>query len=273
MGEEVTLDEVNNCGDIENGLRIESKRNHQWLDEETEGEPCAKKQATEGLKDVKEVEDSKELIKEVSNDETCSEVSNPNCSPKENATSFQTISSQKIEETVSDNQGETIASDNHNETTGSDNCGETTASDNQGEASSTCSGNFNTAKESLSEEEHGHNAIIEKGCSSQVVIENQSHASITGIRKITFKFSKKREDYNNQIFTAPVGKSFISSCGDGYKEMPQLNPTSEMELKAENKIYAGSSLVNVKKLLLTGILEGARVKYVSTSGNVSVKYV
>ncbi|KAL8125871.1 hypothetical protein AgCh_013249 [Apium graveolens] len=267
MGEEVTVDEVNNCGDTGDGLRIESKRDHQWLDEETEGEPCTKKQATEGLKDVKELDSLKEQIKEVSNDETCSEVSNPNCSLKENASSFQTISSQKIEETVSDNQGQTIASDNHDETTGSDNCGETTASDNQGEASSTCSGNFSTEKESLSEEEHGHSAIVEKDCSSKVVIENQSHVSITGIRKITFKFSKKREDYNNQIFVVPVGQSVISSCGDGYKEIPHLNPSSEMEIKAENNIYAGSSLVNVKKLLLTGILEGARVKYVSTSGN------
>ncbi|KAK1392604.1 Chromodomain-helicase-DNA-binding protein 4 [Heracleum sosnowskyi] len=262
MGEEVAIDDVNNSGDIGigNGLRVESKRDHQWLDQETEGEPCAKKQATEGLKDVKEVENLKEQIKEVSNDETCSEVSNPNCSPKENSSSFQTISSQKIEQTVSDIQGETTASDYHGETTH----GETAVSDNQGEASSTCSGNFSTEKESLSEEEHGHNAIVDKGCSSQVVIENQSHG-ITGIRKITFKFSKKREDYNNQIFAAPVEQSVISSCGDGFNKMPHSYPSSEMELKTENNIYAGSSLVNVKKLLLTGILEGARVKYVSTS--------
>ncbi|KAL1822636.1 hypothetical protein ACET3Z_009414 [Daucus carota] len=280
MGEEVSIDVVNSGSDVGiengNGMRIESKRDHQWVDDEAEGEPCAKKQATEGLKDVKELEDSKEQPKEVSNDEMCSEVSDPNFSPKENASCFHTISSQKIEETVIDNQvettasgnhGEITASDNHGDTTASDNQGETIASDNQGEASSTCSGNFSTERESLSEEEHGHNAIGEKGCHSQVVIENQSHASITGIRKITFKFSKKREDYNNQIFAAPAGQSVISSCGDGYNKLPHSSSSSEMELKTQNNIYAGSSLVNVKKLLSTGILEGARVKYVSTSGN------
>lgn len=57
-----------------NGLRIEPKRDHQCLDDETEGKPCPKEQATEGLKDGKESEDSKEQPKKVS-DEMCSEVS------------------------------------------------------------------------------------------------------------------------------------------------------------------------------------------------------
>ncbi|XP_017214793.2 uncharacterized protein LOC108192810 [Daucus carota subsp. sativus] len=96
-----------------------------------------------------------------------------------------------------------------------------------------------TEKDSSTEEnlsnEHRQDAILGRSCSSQFVLENQSHASLTVVGKINYTCSKKRE-YNNQISAIP----------------------------------ADNCLTNVEELLSTGILEGARVKYVSTSGNVKL---
>lgn len=250
MEEEDVSVAVLNSGEMENGndSRIESKRDHQWLVEDTETEPYPKKQAKEALKDLIELEEpcpQKQQPKEASNDDICSEVSNPNFSPKEIASSFQTVSSQHIE-LVSDVQGETA---------------------------STCSGNSSTEKESLSEEEHGQNVIVDTVHRSHFVLENPNHASITGIRKITFKFSKPKEDYNNQFTAASATQPVISGFDDGFSKLLHLNPSTEMNLRMSNKVYVDSCPTNVKKLLSTGILEGARVKYVSTSGNVSCSSV
>lgn len=244
MGEEDVSVAVMNSGEMENGndSRIESKRDHQWLVEDIETEPYPKKQAKETLKDLIELEEpcpQKQQPKEASNDDICSEVSNPNFSPKEIASSFQIVSSQHIE-LVSDVQGETA---------------------------STCSGNSSMEKESLSEEEHGQNVIVDTVHRSHFVLENPNHASITGIRKITFKFSKPKEDYNNQFTAASATQPVISGFDDSFSKLSHLNPSAEMDLRMSNKVYVDSCPTNVKKLLSTGILEGARVKYVFTSGN------
>ncbi|CAL5433870.1 unnamed protein product [Camellia sinensis] len=63
---------------------------------------CTKKQAKDSLSDT-ELESANKQVKETSNDEIFSEVSNPNLSPRDNACSIQTISSQ-LAELVSNNQ-------------------------------------------------------------------------------------------------------------------------------------------------------------------------
>lgn len=235
-------------------LRFKLKRQGpNWVPEVTAREPCSKKQAKQGLKYVKKLENSvgqKEQPKEVSYVEKFFEVSNPNFSPIENVSCQKTSSSRKRAKKVSDDQSEISASDNQDETR------------------STCSWNTST-EESLSDE-LGQNAVIDKNCCSQYVLENQSHDSITVVRKIDFRCSKKREEYNNQISANLTGQFVISNFDDRFNKLPQLNPSLEMELKMQNNVFADSFLTNVEELLSTGFLEGARVKYVFTSGNVSL---
>lgn len=209
-GGEVCL-AVANDGDMgdENSSRIKLKRDCQWVADDNESE----------------VSPNKKQLKEASNEDVCSEVSNPNLSPKEIASSFQAITSQEAELARSNQGG----------------CGETT---------STCSGNSSSENsETLSDEEHSRNDTSDAVPMSDVILEIPKHASSSGIRKITFKFSKSKEDYDNRLSAAVaqpatnwVGSSFQEECGVNY-----------------------SAPSNVKKLLSTGILEGARVKYISIS--------
>ncbi|XP_028086519.1 uncharacterized protein LOC114287389 [Camellia sinensis] len=196
-------------------------------------------------------------VKEASNNEIFSEVSNPNLSPRDNACSIQTISSQ-LAELVSNNQ---VAS-----------C----------ENSSTCSGN-SRSEESLNEEEESKNDTYGAVSTSLFVRKIPKDFSSTGIRKITFKFSKRKEDYDNQLSATVVGSGSdgisqwnhsasddmnteISSYG---KVVDESNKAflcqPNMELKMSKKVLPDSYPTTVKKLLSTGILEGARVKYVTTS--------
>ncbi|WOH06062.1 hypothetical protein DCAR_0625485 [Daucus carota subsp. sativus] len=119
-----------------------------------------------------------------------------------------------------------------------------------------------TEKDSSTEEnlsnEHRQDAILGRSCSSQFVLENQSHASLTVVGKINYTCSKKRE-YNNQISAIPAGQSVGTSFVDEI-----INCVRIFFFLADN------CLTNVEELLSTGILEGARVKYVSTSGNVKL---
>ncbi|KAL3628605.1 hypothetical protein CASFOL_027651 [Castilleja foliolosa] len=82
---------------------------------------------------------------------------------------------------------------------------------------------------------------------SRVVLEIPKNVSTTGVRKITFKLKKQKEDYD-VINT-------MSADDDEWNalEMPK-------------KIISGNYPSNVEKLLATRILEGARVKYISISG-------
>ncbi|PWA99123.1 zinc finger, PHD-type [Artemisia annua] len=152
----------------------------------------------------------KKEVKEASNDDICSEVLNPIVSPRDNS-SFQTVNSQPDEKLVMKNQ---VIS-----------C----------EITSGRSGN--ASSEGCSSQE-------EKGTelTSHVVIEAPKDAvTSSGVRKITFKFSKRKEDFDSQPSASAV------NCRGNGSAAPDNYPTS------------------VQKLLSTGILDGAKVKYISTS--------
>lgn len=273
--------------------RVQTKRDHEWLavdGSDTEvTEPCAKKQLKEDLIDIElvkgdldcieeescgeklekgplnevEIENcgAKKEVKEFSNDDICSEVSNPNLSPRENASSFQAVDSQPVMELVLGDQGAF------------------------GEITSTCSGS-STSQESSSEEEQGRNDASDTVSTSHVVLEVPKHASTTtGIRKITFKFSKRKEDYTNQL-PVPACQPMTYAFGDGFHTAPWLNPSpvndvsspglhetrrslfcpTNTDARMSDKVVLDSYPNNVKKLLSTRILDGAKVKYISASG-------
>lgn len=199
---------------------------------------------------------------EASNEDTRSEVSNPTVCQKANAASFQDITSPPAESL----SAKLVAS---------------------GEVTSKCSANL-SSEETLSNEEYGPNDAESNGTAekpepvitSSVVLEIPKHASTTGIRKITLKFSKRRENSDSLCTSSVVEPAFghATSClahGSSREEqeidfpgkrypLSNLNIYGRnMELKMSKKVVPNSFPTNVKKLLSTGILEGARVKYVS----------
>ncbi|XP_042041878.1 uncharacterized protein LOC121787261 isoform X1 [Salvia splendens] len=256
-------------------------------------DPCAVNHAMEQLYDgkvelysnsneVKEEQNNPGLgmyhsdrVKEPTNDDLHSEVSDPNPSPKQ-VTSSLTISSQPHDVLGGEHGG----------------CGEIT---------SACSWNsFTDGK--FCEEEHSKGKL-ESVSTARVVLEIPKHVRPTGIRKITFKFSKRKDEcdtdlsskpladdkfdedlYDNQISVSTADglsmhgfrngdmialeNSKVKSCMvDGeclHPRSPSCAPN--MELMMSKKIIPDSYPSNVKKLLCTGILEGARVKYISMSG-------
>ncbi|KAK6140277.1 hypothetical protein DH2020_025973 [Rehmannia glutinosa] len=253
-------------------------------------EPCAQNQASDmlydcnlelicGSNEVRETVnhsgmDSCPNNKEPSNDDIHSEVSNPNQSPK-HATSSLTISSQLHEVRINDG------------------CGEIT---------SPCS-RYSTVDVSFRKAEDNSNHKMNSVSKSCVVLEIPKHVSTTGIRKITFKFSKCKEDYDDigqsvvkpmaddefqeelhdyQLFDSqPVTNSLqnyewnalenaemnltMDGTGSGGTQSP-FSCILNRELKMSKKIIPDNYPTNVKKLLSTRILEGARVKYISMSG-------
>ncbi|KZV26139.1 hypothetical protein F511_06306 [Dorcoceras hygrometricum] len=212
-------------------------------------------------------------VEEMSNDDVYSEVSNPNPSPK-HLTSSLTSSSQPRDVNAIDPGG----------------CGEITSAFSQ----------TSSAGENSCKEKHVQNYISKSVSPSRVAIEIPKNISTTGIRKITFKFSKRKEDYDSKI-TFP-GKPIVhnefqedhndvhscfsaahpSTCADPHKlswnahetiggneyaDTPSpLSCARNKEMKMSKKIIPENYPTNVKKLLSTKILEGARVKYVSISG-------
>lgn len=237
----------------DNSSKTELKRNHNCLTDNVELDPFP----------------NKKQAKEVSNDDMRSEVTNPIISPKENTSSFQDITSQPAKLPNSSNHLE---------------CGEVT---------STSSGN-STSDETLSDGEPDGNdtcQITTDTCgpvlTSRVVLEIPQHVSSSGIRKITFKFSKRKDDgdiLSSASVAQPVTNGFGSGsfCGGSSKEPRRVlsalaAETSNfhlcapnLELKMSKKVVPGSYPTNVKKLLSTGILDGARVKYVSGTPEVYV---
>lgn len=216
---------------------------------------------------------SKKQAKEVSNDDIRSEVSNPVISPKENRLAFQDITSEPSELANGGSQAE---------------CGEVT--------SAACSGNLSSEETFSNEERSGigasqiDNDKSDDVLTSRVVLEIPEHAASSGIRKITFKFSKRKEDYNTHL--VPEGFDSLSSYG-GSREVPGPFSSSmvdvnvefpeysywkggytetrkshvrapNLELKVSEKVVP----TNVKKLFSTRILDGARVKYVFSSSEV-----
>ncbi|CAL5406218.1 unnamed protein product [Camellia sinensis] len=220
----------------ENSSRIELKRGHEWLGDDTEVEPCTKKQAKDALSDTelescankheldsgctkKETKDAlgdtelescaNKQVKEASNDEIFSEISNPNLSPTDNACSIQTVSSQ-LAKLVSNNQ---VVS---------------------GENSSTCSRNLST-KESLHEEEESKNDTFGAVSTSLFVCEIPKDFSSTGIRKITFKFSKCKEDYDNQLSAIAVGSGSDGISQWNHSASDDMNTEMNTEISSYGK--------------------------------------
>lgn len=226
----------------------------------------------------------KDQVKEPTNDDMHSEVSNPNLSPK-HVTSSLTISSQPVDVLGSERGG----------------CGEIT---------SVCSWD-SFVDGSFCEEEQSKCKLgsVSTAC---VVLEIPKHVRPTGIRKITFKFSKRKQDYDTGLLVSakpltddkfheafhdnqlsvPANESLanngfpihewnalenakMDSSMDGGECHEIRSPSSyvpNMELKMSKKIILDNYPTNVKKLLSTGILEGARVKYITPSGEVCTYY-
>ncbi|KAJ7977090.1 Chromodomain-helicase-DNA-binding protein 4 [Quillaja saponaria] len=267
MGEEavcieVLADERKEIDDISrNGL----KRDHQCLVDNDPDALPSRKQA-----------------KEVSVDDIRSEVSNPYVSPKENALAFQDITSQPVE-LPNANQVE---------------CGEVTSpcleKSSSVETPSDAEGNrCNNNNSSQNVKDTSKDVMT-----SRVVLEIPKHVSSTGIRKIIFKFSKRKEDYENQS-PVSVQKRVYSGFTNGpsyrfneedsndtlarigtpesfyrmeYAQTREFNLCSQnMELKMSKKVVPNCCPTNVKKLLSTGILDGARVKYIATTGETELR--
>lgn len=215
------------------------------------------------LNDVKQTKEalvhveSENGVKEASHEDVFSEVSNPNFSPRD-------ASSHSI----------------HNIPGG---CGE---------VSSLCS-RSSSEQESLGEGDHCENNGSGEASTSCVVLEIPKHVSTTGIRKITFKFSKRKEN-NEHTSSISHNQPLPNEVHDGFHEVyvpyaslddyvgtgmhPNMDRNffsdfaSNRELKMSKKVVPDSYPTNVKKLLSTGILEGARVKYISIHGEVSYTF-
>lgn len=233
--------------DIECSTRSELKRDRELLTDNVESDSFPnKKQAKE----------------EALNDDIKSEVSNPVVSPKDFTSSSQDITSQETKIVRIDRAGSI-------------------------EVPSTSSGNL-SSEETLSDGEHTESSHMETSgkdtnfgdvSKSHVVLEIPKHvSSSSGIRKITFKFSKRKEDY-----VAPAAEPVAYEEGNHYSVYDDLytyqkgsaegsnrnSCTRNMEIKMSKKVVPNEYPTNVKKLLSTGILDGARVKYISTTREVN----
>lgn len=127
-----------------------------------------------------------------------------------------------------------------------------------GDRVGSCSGSDSGSDETVSDEEH-----FEYGDAvpSSFVLEIPKHLSTTGITKITFKLrNPKEEDFSD----LPMIKEHT------WEGASSNVASSTLGVKLSKKIVPSYFLSNVKKLLLTGILDGARVKYISTSVVVSL---
>lgn len=283
MGEEAVCVQELVDGKTENTdeSRLELKRDYNQCVADTEANvPPNKKQA-----------------KEVSNDELRSEVTNPNVSATEHAQTFHDISSQPTEsENVS-----------HAE------CGELTSTGLENSSShdtvSDEAGVRNNDSDNINNLCQNDKGTSSNDAVSRVVMEIPKHASSTGIRKITFKFSKRKEDYDD--YQTPTGYTdgsgsdygfgygngsgygygygyhgdddylanddynnnglVESSYGRGYVPYEDSELYSgNMELKMSKKVVPNAFPNNVKKLLSTGILDGAAVKYIYNPGKVEL---
>lgn len=255
----------------------ELKRDHQYLleEEDEEAEPLFP---------------NKKQAKEVSNEDIRSEVSNPNtCSPKQNG-------STSVQEFTSQSPG--LRNGNENGSNNQVECGEVTStclgsnSSSSSSSDDTLSHHGDNENDNDNDTSHDHDADE----TSRVVMEIPKDVRSTGIRKITFKFSKRREDYDNQSCASVVSRPETNGVANGMSyglhferdySVAMIDSGRGMVESTYGKEYLGfrkSGLgssnnefnvsekavpTNVKKLLATGILDGARVKYVSTSGKVN----
>ncbi|CAM8966293.1 unnamed protein product [Rhodiola kirilowii] len=196
---------VTNCDDVgvqQNLVKVEQKRDRQSVGDDD---------------DLEEGSPNKKLAKELSNEEVHSEVSNPVTSNGEIVSCSQTVGVSLVGELGSRNPAES---------------GESMSSSSESSSEETESDDEHTEDEKLALD----------GAPLMVVREIPEHLSSTGVRKITFKFRKNKEDQ----FPASA-PSFMENHVEYGKN----------ETQPDSSIYPS----NVKKLLSTGILNGARVKY------------
>lgn len=235
MGESAVCLEVPADGemDVECSSRTESKQDRELLTDNVESDSFP---------------NGKHAKEEALNDDIKSEVSNPVVSPKEFTSSLQDITSQEtklVTESCNQVLSTTSTGNLSSEETLSD--GDERTESSYAETSRTDNNSGDVSK-------------------SHVVLEIPKHvSSSSGIRKITFKFSKRKEDYvaplayeegRNYTLYDDLGSSGVN---DG------VLCARNMEIKMSKKVVPNEYPTNVKKLLSTGILDGACVKYISTS--------
>ncbi|KAK6942933.1 Tify domain binding domain [Dillenia turbinata] len=236
--------QIVDCEKSENHSRMELKREFQLVVDSNDTEICpSKKQAKESS----------------NNEDSRSEVSNPDPSLGDNASILQKISFPSPESAKVNEVG----------------CGEVT---------STCSDDSST--DSLSDEEYREKDSSPVVSASHVVLEASKNGSSSGIRKITFKFSNRTKPQFDEAMSNSVAVS-NGVCSQSYCEEHGLNASMShdfslethstmwserfseasdlAEVPSRRKWTISKDLVpnNVKKLLSTGILEGARVKYMA----------
>ncbi|CAL1399143.1 unnamed protein product [Linum trigynum] len=259
--EEVTVDGVTD--DKKNGSETIP------LSRDGDGDTPEPKDSKLGLPPVKEQQG-----KEASHEDMTSEVYNPVISPRENnaaASGGCLGTASPRTEVVARTNNEVGSSEVTSHSSGSSSPAETLSED--GEPSSGNKTN-NSANDSFSPFSTTH-----------VVLEIPKDASSSsGIRKITFKFSKRKEDYD----TAPAAPTSVEHMNDdnvhessyGYEKYGRgysgwtdsdvyMTETQDaysfmptMETTLSKKLLANYP-TNVKKLLAIGILDGARVRYIS----------
>ncbi|OVA18304.1 zinc finger protein [Macleaya cordata] len=259
MGEEPACLTVLTDGDMAdvNSSRIEGKRSHECVVDSTEPETFPNKKSA----------------KETSNDESNSEVLNPNIPLQENACSSQTASSQLINGLPKPG------------------CGDI-ASTSTGSSSTESTDNEDLSRDVFS------NSLTS---TSEVILEASKPASSSGVRRIIFKFGKRKDPDNGVSISAsqPVSNGVDNSLSySRFHVEPRMN-TSElvdssadmlvgtsgtafygsestllctpgpkkMELKMSKEVSLNSYPTNVKKLLSTGIFEGVPVKYMKGEQN------
>ncbi|KAF8110618.1 hypothetical protein N665_0081s0048 [Sinapis alba] len=104
-----------------------------------------------------------------------------------------------------------------------------------------CNEDFGSEETVSDEERSGNEASVVEN--SSFVLEIPKHLSSTGVTRITFKLSKQKK---------------------GFDDVPVVKDHAWEEKLPKKKIVASTSYPsNVKKLLATGMLDGAPVKYIS----------
>ncbi|KAL7196012.1 hypothetical protein ACSBR1_036110 [Camellia fascicularis] len=225
----------------ENSSRIESKRDHEWLGDDTEVEPCTKKQAKEASSDT-ELESCANKYELESS-----------CTKKQ---AKDALSDTELESWANKHELDSSYTKKH----AKDSISDTELESANNENSSTCSGN-SSSWESLNEEEKSKNDTSGAVSTSLFVREIPKDFNFTGIRKITFKFSKCKKDYDNQLSVTAVGSTSDRISQWNHSASDDMNT----EISSYGKVLPDSYPTTVKKLLSIEILEGARVKYVTTS--------
>ncbi|CAN1135322.1 Increased DNA methylation 1 [Linum perenne] len=263
------MGEVAACLEItKDGVMEEDKKNGSEIQLKSEMEDAdilpVPKDSKEELLPSKE-EQGKEA-KDVSYEDMASEVSNPVISPREHASVFVAAISPSTKPLVRSNDG-MGSSELTSHSSGSSSPSETLSED--GEPSSenhnvpACNNSANDSSSPFS--------------TTHVVLEIPKDAiSTSGIRKITFKFSKRKEDYHSPTVPSAVepvnyGNVHESSYAEEYGRPAWTDSDAYMNERQDaysfmptmSKKLLANYPTNVKKLLATGILDGARARYIS----------